>query len=397
MRHCVVGGGIIGTATARLLAQTRPSDEVLLLEREPALATHQTGRNSGVIHAGVYYAPGSLKARLCRRGAELMIEYASARGLPLDICGKVVVALDEAELPRLDELERRATANAVPGLRRLDAAGLREIEPHATGLAALHSPRSAITDFGAVTASLAVELREAGGTVRTAAPVVRIDPGPRPTVVLAGGERIAADRVIVCAGLHADRLARASGAPSDPRIVPFRGEYYALAPEAGARVRGLIYPVPDPSLPFLGIHLTRRVDGGVLVGPNAVPALALEGYDARTVNGRELADLARWPGTWRLARRLWRTGLGELRRSRSTERFVAEAARYLPGLTAPDVVPAPAGVRAQAVDRDGQLVDDFRVDATGAVGWVRNAPSPAATSSLAIAEELLERLGLAGI
>jgi L-2-hydroxyglutarate oxidase LhgO len=396
VRHCVVGGGILGTATARLLARTHPADEVILLEREPSIAAHQTGHNSGVIHAGVYYAPGSLKARLCRRGAELMITYAQERGLPLELCGKVVVALEAAELPRLDELERRAIANGVPGLRRLDGDQLREIEPGAAGIAALHSPRSAITDFRAVTASLAAELRDAGGTVRTGATVVRIDAGPRPSVVLAGGERIAADRVIVCAGLHADRLARASGAANEPRIVPFRGAYYALLPERRSAVRGLIYPVPDPALPFLGIHLTRRVDGGVLVGPNAVPAFALEGYAARSVSARDLADLARWPGSWRLARRLWRTGLGELRRARSTDRFVAEAARYLPGLTASDVVPAPAGVRAQAVDRDGSLVDDFRLDITGAVGWVRNAPSPAATSSLAIAEELLERLGLAG-
>lgn len=396
MRHCVVGGGILGVATARLLALTRPSDEVVLLERESALAEHQTGHNSGVIHAGVYYPPGSLKATLCRRGAELMIAYATERGLPLDLCGKVVVALSEDELPRLDELERRALANGVPGLRRLDAPGLRAIEPHARGIAALHSPRSGITDFAAVTRSLADDLRAAGGVVRTGANVVRIEPGRAPAAVLAGGERVAADQVIVCAGLQSDRLARASGAASEPRIMPFRGEYYELVPEQQARVRGLIYPVPDPALPFLGIHLTRHVGGGVLVGPNAVPALALEGYDRRTRSAADLADLARWPGSWRMARRLWRTGLVELRRARSTDRFVAEAARYLPGLSAADVRPAPAGVRAQAVDRDGRLVDDFRLDAAGAVGWVRNAPSPAATSSLALAEELLERLGLAG-
>ncbi len=396
MRHCVVGGGILGVATARLLAQQRPADEVILLEREHALAMHQTARNSGVIHAGVYYAPGSLKARLCRRGAELMIAYATERGLPLDVCGKVVIALDESELPRLDELERRALANGVPGLRRLDTAGLREIEPHAAGIAALYSPRSAITDYAAVTRALAHDLETAGGRVRTGADVVRIDPAGRPSVVLASGERIAADQVIICAGLRADRLARASGAASEPRIMPFRGEYYELTSERRDLVRGLIYPVPDPSLPFLGIHLTRRTDGGVLVGPNAVPALALEGYDRRTRSMRDVVDLARWPGSWRMARRQWRTGLMELRRARSVDRFVAEAARYLPGLTADDVRPAPAGVRAQAVDRDGQLVDDFRVEVDGAVGWVRNAPSPAATSSLALAEELLERLTLAG-
>lgn len=398
MRHCVVGGGILGIATARLLALTRPGDEVVLLEREPELALHQTGRNSGVIHAGVYYPPGSLKARLCRRGAQLMLGYCTDRGLPLEVCGKVVVALDESELPRLEELERRASANGVPGLRRVDAAGLRELEPHAAGVAALHSPTTAITDFAAVARALAEDLVAAGGEVRTGAEVVRIDQasGREAAAVLAGGAPVAADRVIVCAGLRADRLARASGAASEPRIVPFRGEYYELVDEQRTLVRGLIYPVPDPALPFLGIHATRRVDGAVLLGPNAVPAFALEGYSRRAVSGADLADLARWPGAWRLARREWRTGLGELRRSRSPERFVAEAARYLPGITAADVRPARAGVRAQAVDRDGSLVDDFRLDVRGAAGWVRNAPSPAATSSLALAEELLERLGLAG-
>ncbi|MBO9533061.1 MAG: L-2-hydroxyglutarate oxidase [Solirubrobacteraceae bacterium] len=396
MKCVVVGGGILGIATARQLALARPGDEVMLLEREPELALHQTARNSGVIHAGVYYPPGSLKARLCRRGAELMIGYCEANGLPLELCGKVVVALDEHELPRLDELERRATANGVPGLRRVDTDGLRAIEPHAAGIAALHSPRTAITDFAAVARAMATELEAAGGKVRTGADVVRMDGGHNASVVLADGERVAADRVIVCAGLRADRLARASGAADAPRIVPFRGEYYVLAPHRRSEVRGLIYPVPDPALPFLGIHLTRRVDGAVLVGPNAVPALALEGYDRHTRSVGDLADLARWPGGWRLARRQWRTGLSELRRSRSVDRFVAAAARYLPGLTAADVEPAPAGVRAQAVDRDGSLVDDFRLEHHGAVTWVRNAPSPAATSSLALAEELIERAGLAG-
>jgi L-2-hydroxyglutarate oxidase LhgO len=397
VRAVVVGGGILGTATARLLALERPDIDVVLVEREAELALHQTGRNSGVIHAGVYYAPGSLKARLCRRGAELMIEYCQERGLPIDVCGKVVVALDERELPRLAELERRAQANGVPGLRRLGSIGLRDVEPHAAGIAALHSPRTAITDFARVARSFAEDLVAAGGSVRTRAEVVRIEAAPRPVAVLASGERMAADRIIVCAGLRADRLARASGAAEEPRIVPFRGEYHALVPARADDVRGLIYPVPDPALPFLGIHLTRRIGGGVLVGPNAVPAWALEGYDRRTRHWTELADLARWPGARRLAVRHWRTGLTELRRSRSTARFVAEAARYLPGLTADDVVPAPAGVRAQAVERDGSLVDDFRLEAQGGVAWVRNAPSPAATSSLAIAEELLLRLSLGGV
>lgn len=392
----MVGGGIVGIATARQIALSRPADDVLLLEREPALALHQTGRNSGVIHAGVYYEPGSLKARLCRRGAELMLNYCDARGLPLEICGKVVVALDQSEVPRLDELERRALANGVPGLRRIDGRGLRAIEPHVAGIAALHSPRTAITDFAAVARAMAAELEAAGGVVRTGSEVARIEAGRQPSVVLTHDEWIAADHVIVCTGLRADRLARASGAADSPRIVPFRGEYYALTRQRGDLVRGLIYPVPDPALPFLGIHLTRRIDGPVLVGPNAVPAMALEGYDRRTRSLADVVDLARWPGTWRLARRHWRTGLGELRRSRSVERFVADAARYLPELTPADVEPAPAGVRAQAVDPDGSLVDDFRLARHSGIAWVRNAPSPAATSSLALAEELVERAGLAG-
>ncbi|MEH3054879.1 MAG: L-2-hydroxyglutarate oxidase, partial [Patulibacter minatonensis] len=297
---------------------------------------------------------------------------------------------------RLDELERRAVANGVPGLARVDASGLRAIEPHASGIAALHSPSTAIVDFAAVARSFAADLAVAGGEVRTGTAVRRVDAGARARVVLDDGAVLEADRVIVCAGLHADRLARASGAASEPRIVPFRGEYFEVVPERRDRVRGLIYPVPDPAFPFLGIHLTRRVDGAVLVGPNAVPALALEGYARGARSAADLRDLARWPGSWRLARRHWRTGLAELRRSRTTERFVAEAARYLPGLTVADVRPAAAGVRAQAVDRDGSLVDDFRVETNGGVAWVRNAPSPAATSSLALAEELLERSGLAG-
>jgi L-2-hydroxyglutarate oxidase LhgO len=394
VRVVVVGGGILGLATARLLARERPGGQVLVLEKEPQLALHQTARNSGVVHAGIYYEPGSSKARLCRRGVALLRAYCADRGIPYEACGKLVVALDEAELPRLERLEERARANGVPGLRRLDAAQLREVEPHAAGIAALHSPETAITDFRAVALALADELRERGGVVRTGAEVVRVRraAGGGAVVELADGAELRADRVVVCAGLHADRLAHRSGEDSAPRIVPFRGEYWALRAERRALVRGLIYPVPDPALPFLGVHLTRTIDGGVLIGPNAVLALAREGYARRAASARDLAETLAWPGIWRLTRRHWRSAAGELVRSLSKRAFVAEARRYVPELRAADAVRAPAGVRAQAVDRDGTLVHDFRIGGDARVAWIRNAPSPAATSSLAIAEEIVGRL-----
>ena len=404
MRVVVVGGGILGLATARLIAHEQPDADVLVVEREPQLALHQTARNSGVVHAGIYYEPGSLKARLCRRGVALTRAYCAERGIRYEACGKLVVALEQAELPRLERLTERARANGVPGLRRLDAAELREIEPHAAGIAALHSPETAITDFRAVALSLADELCQRGGSVRTGVEVTRVRTtpsaaaavparrSPAGVVELAGGEELRADRVIVCAGLHADRLARASGEDAAPRIVPFRGEYWALVPERRSLVRGLIYPVPDPELPFLGVHLTRTIDGSVLIGPNAVLALARDGYARRTVRRRDVGELIAWPGTWRLLRRHWRAAVGEAHRSLSKHAFVGEARRYVPALRPDDAVPARAGVRAQAVDRDGTLVDDFRIGGDARVTWVRNAPSPAATSALAIAEELVGRL-----
>ena len=383
MRVTVVGGGILGLATARLLA--RSGDQVTVVEKETVLARHQTGHNSGVVHAGIYYAPGSLKARLCTRGRILLRDYCAERGVAYDECGKVVVATDEAELPRLDRLAERAERNGVPGLRRLDAAGLAEVEPHARGLAALHSPHTAIVDFAAVARAFASDIAAAGGEVRTAAPVTRVE---RRRIHLASGEVLESDRVVVCAGLQSDRLARASGEDPEPRIIPFRGEYYRLAPHRRRLVRGLIYPVPDPSLPFLGVHLTLRADGEVLLGPNAVLATAREGYRRTAVNWRDLYETLTWPGTRRMMRRHWRAGAGELYRSAHKRAFIAELRRYVPELRPEDALPAEAGVRAQAVDRDGSLVDDFRLGFTDDVVWVRNAPSPAATSSLAIAEEL---------
>jgi len=394
VRIAIVGGGILGLALARLAVMERPDADVVVLEKEHDVALHQTARNSGVVHAGLYYEPGSLKARLCRRGAELMRAYCAQHGVPYHACGKVVVATREDELARLEAIHRRATANGVPDLSLVDGARLRELEPHAAGLAALHSPHTAIVDFAAVARALAADVRAAGGEVRLGAAVARVRDAPRlrPRAELDGGMVVDADAIVVCAGLHADRLACASGRAADPRIVPFRGEYWALRPERTALVRGLIYPVPDPALPFLGVHLTRRIDGSVLVGPNAVLALAREGYRWRDVDGADLAGTVRWPGAWRVFGRHWRTGAAELARSASRRAFVGAARRYVPELRAADVVPAPAGVRAQAVGRDGRLIDDFRLETTGRVTWVRNAPSPAATSSLAIAEELLARL-----
>ncbi len=395
MRVVIVGGGILGLAAGRLLALERPDVEVVLLEKEPLLAQHQTGRNSGVVHAGLYYEPGSLKARLCRRGGELLRAFCLEHELPFDECGKVLVATQEGELPRLERILERARANGVAETRLIDATELRALEPHTVGIAALHSPTTAIVDYTAVCGALAGEMRTRGAVIRTGTPVRRVRAeGGEPCVELADGSEEHADRVLVCAGLHADRLARASGEPAEPRIVPFRGEYWRLRPERSHLVRGLVYPVPDPSLPFLGVHLTRAVDGSVLVGPNAVLAYAREGYRRRDVNLVDLRDTVTWPGMWRVARKHWASGAHEVARSLSKRAFVREARRYVPELRAEDVVAAPAGVRAQAVDRDGALVDDFRLDVSGRTVWVRNAPSPAATSSLAIAEELLTYLEL---
>jgi L-2-hydroxyglutarate oxidase len=370
--------------------------DVTVIEKEADVARHQTGHNSGVVHAGLYYTPGSLKARLCRRGMGLLRSYCAEHQLRYIECGKVLVATSERELERLDGIQERAQANGVPGVVRLGESDLRAVEPYATGLGGLHSPSTAIVDFAAVTRALRDELVARGVSVELGTEVGAVrDDRTHPEVELADGSVRSADRVLVCAGLQADRLARASGRPGDPRIIPFRGEYYALAPGREGLVRGLIYPVPDPSLPFLGVHLTRTVNDSVLVGPNAVLALAREGYRRRTVKLDDLRDIAGWSGMRGVARRHWRAGMAEVARSASRRLFIREARRYVPALRAADVVPARAGVRAQAVSAAGQLLDDFALDRGRNVVWVRNAPSPAATSSMAIAEELVERLALA--
>jgi len=396
LRCVIVGGGILGLATARQLATSQPDAEVVVLERERALAQHQTGHNSGVVHAGIYYAPGSLKARLCRRGLGLLRDFCAERGLPYEACGKVVVAVDEREVEPLRRLEERATENGVPGLRWLEQRDLIAVEPYVTGVAGLHSPETAIADFAVVARAFASDVTAAGGEIRTGAAVARVrQDGQSPSVELVDGSRIDGDRVIVCAGLQADRLAVASGEPAEPRIVPFRGEYWRLRPDRAHLVRGLIYPVPDPALPFLGVHLTRKIDGSVLLGPNAILSTARNAYERRRFVARDAYEALSWPGTLRMLRRHWRAGVGEIVRSASKRRFVREVARYVPAIAPGDVLPATAGVRAQAIDRDGSLVDDFRLGVSGHVVWVRNAPSPAATSSLAIAEELLARLSSA--
>jgi L-2-hydroxyglutarate oxidase len=391
-RVVVVGGGIIGTAVARRLLQARPDTSVTLLEKEDRLAAHQSGRNSGVVHAGIYYPPGSLKATLCRRGVGLLREFCAEHGLVYDRCGKLLVALDDAERERLALLHDRAVANGVPGVRLLGPQEIAEVEPHVRGVTALLSPETAIVDFAAVTRRLGAEVEKLGGALRLGEPVTGIQQTDREVVVRTTQGSHVADAVILCAGLHSDRLAQLAGDTADPRIVPFRGEYLMLRPASRDLVRGLVYPVPDPRFPFLGVHFTRRVDGEVLIGPNAVLALAREGYRWRDVNPAHVLDTLRWPGFRRMASRHWRHGLREAAGSASMRIVVRTARRYVPSLTVDDVVRGPTGVRAQAVDADGALVDDFRISRRGRILAVRNAPSPAATSSLAIAEHVVSEL-----
>lgn len=384
----VVGGGIIGLATARRLATL--DVDVTVYEKESALAAHQTGHNSGVVHAGLYYTPGSLKAQLCRRGMEMLREFTDERGIPYDECGKLVVALDRSELGRLDAIEARARANGVPGIRRIDAAGIAAIEPHARGVAALHSPRTAITDYVAISRAFADDVVGAGGTVRTGTTVTGLSTAGDRVVVDTDDGAVAHDLVVTCAGLHSDRLARAAGDPVAPRIVPFLGDYRLLRSPAADRVRGLIYPVPDPRYPFLGVHLTRRIDGEVMVGPNAFLAAGREAYDGLGVSWRDLRDAVLWPGFARFAVHNTTAAWRELRTATSSRRFVADAARYVPGLTVDDVRPGPRGIRAQAMNVDGSLEDDFVITGRGRVVHLRNAPSPGATSSMAIAEYVVD-------
>lgn len=397
-KFAVVGAGILGAAVARALLLRRPGCTVDIIEKERRPALHQTGRNSGVVHAGLYYTPGSNKAVLVRKGVRLLREYCEDNNLDYIECGKVLVATNARERERLVDIHERAEANAVPGVRLLDAAGLADIEPHAVGIAALHSPTTAIVDFGSITRTMISECISLGATVRYGHQVSAFHHGDtvRIETIVEDGQGTDVlgpfDRVVLCAGLHADRLARLAGDDEYPRIVPFRGDFAVLRAHRNHLVNGLIYPVPDPRYPFLGIHLTKRTDGGVSVGPNALLALAREAYTGGAADWRGLLSLARWSGFRRFARRNWRAGVSEWLGSVSARRFANEARRLVPELTVRDIMTAPSGIRAQAMDRDGTLVDDFRLSRQGNVLCVRNAPSPAATASLAIADHLVDQL-----
>lgn len=387
----VVGAGILGLAVARELLARHPDSRVAVVDKADRVAAHQTSHNSGVIHAGVYYAPGSLKARLCVKGAALMYEYCERQGIDVNRIGKLIIATGAGELPGLDELERRARANGVPGIRRIGGPQIREIEPHAIGVAALHSPNTGIVDFRTVCDRLAADVTQAGAELRLGWPVRDVLSNDRKIRLIGpDGDGIEAAGAVFCAGLWADRLAVRAGASPDPRIVPFRGGYLRLRAERRGIVNGLIYPVPDPALPFLGVHLTPQIGGEVVLGPSALLVGARDAYDLKTVRRGDLVDTISWPGTWRMMRRWWKTGLQELHLAASRRAFATHAARYVPGLTAADMTPGFAGVRAQAVARDGKLVDDFVISRTARAVHVRNAPSPAATSSLALAELIVD-------
>ncbi|TQJ30587.1 L-2-hydroxyglutarate oxidase [Microbacterium sp. SLBN-146] len=390
-QYGVIGAGIVGLAVARALTQR--GHDVVVFEKEDRVAAHQTGHNSGVVHAGIYYAPGSLKAELCAKGRVATRDYCLERGLPYREVGKLVIAVDESELPALAGLEKKATANGVPGLARVDESGIRDIEPAATGVGALHSPHTAVVDYVAIAEEMAKDVTDAGGEVLLGAEVtgIRVQ-GDRVTIETPRATRTV-DRLVVCAGLQSDAVAKLVGADPSPRILPFRGEYWELDPARADLVRGMIYPVPDPRFPFLGVHFTRGFDDHVHVGPNAVPALAREGYRWRDVSFGDTWASLTWPGALPLARQHWRMGVYETWGSVSKSAYYRRARKFVPELRLEDLTrKTAAGVRAQAWGRDGALLDDFAIDTVGPVTLLRNAPSPAATSSMAIAEYLLDRL-----
>lgn len=388
----VVGGGLVGLATARALLLARPHLAVVLLEKEARVAAHQSGHNSGVIHSGLYYAPGSAKARTSVAGAAAMRRFCAEHGLAVEECGKVVVATREDELPALAELARRGRENGVADLAEIGPDRLREIEPHAAGIRALHVPHAAIVDYVRVAEALAAEVARLGGEVRLGAEVRSIRQRPRKLLLDTARGELECGFLVGCAGLHSDRLARLEGAEPEARIAPFRGEYYELVPERRSLVRGLIYPVPDARFPFLGVHFTRMIGGGVEAGPNAVLALAREGYRRADADARDLAELVAFPGFWRMAARYWKTGLAEQWRSLSKRAFTAALARLVPDVRAEDLEPAGSGVRAQALLPSGRLADDFRIVERARALHVVNAPSPAATASLAIGAEIAARV-----
>ncbi len=387
----VVGAGLVGLATGRELLRRYPDRRLAILEKEAVIASHQSGRNSGVIHSGIYYSPGSLKAQLCVEGALLLTTYCEERGIPYKRLGKLIVATKEAEMPRLDELFRRGQTNGVAGLTMVQAEDIPDVEPHARGLRAIHSPNTGIIDYRDVALSLVKDIQDAGGSVTTGMAVSGLNRANGNWALRTTTGTVTARSLITCAGLYSDVLARMTGASPDPQIVPFRGDYWRLRPGRQTLVQGLIYPVPDPSFPFLGVHFTTRMDGDLWLGPNAVLAFAREGYRLSTVRVRELLAMLRWPGLYRMSRRYWRTGLSEMYRAVSHRALHAQLQRYVPDLQPEDILPGPSGVRAQALSRSGALVDDFVFSQEEGVLHVRNAPSPAATSCLAIARRIVDQ------
>ena len=388
----VVGGGIVGTATAMALLRRRPL-ALVVLEKEPRLAAHQTGNNSGVIHSGLYYKPGSLKARNCTAGREALYAFCTERGIPFERCGKVVVATGEEQLGVLEELRRRGEANGLSGLRRLGPEEIRGLEPHAAGIAGLFVPQTGIVDYTLVTEAYGEEIRRRGGEVVLEAPVRRIVRDGDGLVLETGRGEVRCRFLVNCAGLHSDRVAHMAGAETGVRIVPFRGEYYKLVPERHELVRNLIYPVPDPEFPFLGVHFTRKIGGGVEAGPNAVLAFKREGYTRWSFSARDLLDALGSGGFWRMAHRYWTMGAGEYWRSWNKGAFVRALRALMPEITSADLAPGGVGVRAQALDPDGTLVDDFRIVGAERQIHVLNAPSPAATASIAIGESIADLVG----
>ncbi len=386
----IVGGGIIGLATALALSERVPRLRLAVLEKESRLAAHQSSHNSGVIHAGIYYTPGSYKACLCVEGVKLMLTFCDMYGIQYERCGKVIVATSPEELPRLAQLYKRGVANGVAGLERIGPERVREIEPHANALAAIYSPATGIVDFGKVSMTMASVLRGRETAILTGARVGRIVSANGGVVLETASGTVRARALINCAGLYADRVARLMGVRTDVRIIPFRGEYYNLVPDRRHLVRGLIYPAPDPAFPFLGVHFTRTIHGGVEAGPNAVLAFAREGYTYRHIRLGEVAGMVAYPGLWRMAARYWRMGLYEVYRSLSRSAFVRALQRLVPEISPADLEPGGAGVRAQAVEKDGTLVDDFRIVETPKAIHVLNAPSPAATASLAIGRHIAD-------
>ncbi len=386
----VIGGGIIGLATALELTREFPRHKVAVLEKERDIALHQTGHNSGVIHTGIYYTPGSQKANFCWSGAKTLRQYCDDRGIEYEMCGKVIVATREPELPVLEDLYQRGTANGVEGLELIEKERLRELESHASGIAALYSPNTGIVDFSKVSAAYSVELQENGGALLTETKVLGIDQRTDGLTVETSKGEVTARHLINCAGLHADRIARTMGVNIDVRIIPFRGEYFLIPPERSHLVRGLVYPVPDPKLPFLGVHFTKRIDGGVEAGPNAVLAFAREGYRKTAFSPADTLDMLTFPGFWRMSTRYWKNGVKEQYRSWIKRSFLRSLRALVPEITMDDLGDSGGGVRAQAVDRDGRLLQDFKIVETRNAIHLLNAPSPGATCSLAIGRHMVD-------